>query len=115
VRTRDGERPALLVDSVTPCAESPTARTLVLDVHQTFTREPTAGWSGFARRVEADVLNHVAPAPSQQATLAIRARVPLDILIDTIQPFPTFSEIHLAALMALRSGIATARRVEGVA
>ena len=38
----------------------------------------------------------------QQATLAIRARVPLDVLRDTIQPFPSFSEIHAAALKALR-------------
>ena len=45
----------------------------------------------------------------QQATLAIRARVPLDILRDTIQPFPTFSEIYLAALNALRDEIAAAR------
>ncbi len=30
----------------------------------------------------------------QQATLAIRAHVPLDVLADTIQPFPSFSE-HL--------------------
>jgi pyruvate/2-oxoglutarate dehydrogenase complex dihydrolipoamide dehydrogenase (E3) component len=37
----------------------------------------------------------------QQATLAIRARVPLDVLIDTIQPFPTFSEIYLSALKDL--------------
>ena len=37
----------------------------------------------------------------QQATLAIRARVPLDVLLDTIQPFPTFSEIYLGALQAL--------------
>jgi dihydrolipoamide dehydrogenase len=37
----------------------------------------------------------------QQATLAIRARVPLAILRDTIQPFPTFSEIYVAALKAL--------------
>ncbi|MFE2162947.1 dihydrolipoyl dehydrogenase family protein [Streptomyces lydicus] len=37
----------------------------------------------------------------QQATLAIRARVPLDVLRDTIQPFPSFSEIHAAALKAL--------------
>jgi dihydrolipoamide dehydrogenase len=37
----------------------------------------------------------------QQATLAIRARVPLDVLLDTIQPFPTFSEIYLGALKAL--------------
>ena len=37
----------------------------------------------------------------QQATLAIRARVPIDVLLDTIQPFPTFSEIYLLALKAL--------------
>jgi dihydrolipoamide dehydrogenase len=44
----------------------------------------------------------------QQATLAIRARVPLAVLRDTIQPFPTFSEIYVAALKALRSEIAGA-------
>ena len=37
----------------------------------------------------------------QQATLAIRARVPLAVLRDTIQPFPTFSEIYMDALKAL--------------
>jgi dihydrolipoamide dehydrogenase len=37
----------------------------------------------------------------QQATLAIRARVPLDVLVDTIQPFPTFSEVYVAALLDL--------------
>ena len=42
----------------------------------------------------------------QQATLAIRARVPLDVLRDTIQPFPTFSEIYVDALKALRAEIA---------
>jgi pyruvate/2-oxoglutarate dehydrogenase complex dihydrolipoamide dehydrogenase (E3) component len=41
----------------------------------------------------------------QQATLAIRARVPLDVLRDVIQPFPTFSEIYVAALKALRGQI----------
>ncbi len=41
----------------------------------------------------------------QQATLAIRARVPLDVLRDTIQPFPTFSEIFVAALKALHGQI----------
>jgi pyruvate/2-oxoglutarate dehydrogenase complex dihydrolipoamide dehydrogenase (E3) component len=30
-----------------------------------------------------------------QATLAIRARVPLETMLDTIQPFPTFSEAYL--------------------
>ena len=42
----------------------------------------------------------------QQATLAIRARVPLDVLTDTIQPFPTFSEIYVDALKALRKEVA---------
>ena len=46
----------------------------------------------------------------QQATLAIRARVPLDVLLDTIQPFPTFSEIYLGALKALHRQIAPARK-----
>jgi pyruvate/2-oxoglutarate dehydrogenase complex dihydrolipoamide dehydrogenase (E3) component len=42
----------------------------------------------------------------QQATLAIRAEVPLEVLRDTIQPFPTFSEIYVAAFKGLRSEIA---------
>jgi pyruvate/2-oxoglutarate dehydrogenase complex dihydrolipoamide dehydrogenase (E3) component len=41
----------------------------------------------------------------QQATLAIRARVPLEVMSDTIQPFPTFSEIYVAALKSLRAEI----------
>ena len=41
----------------------------------------------------------------QQATLAIRARVPLEILDDTIQPFPSFSGIYDAAVMTLRMEI----------
>jgi pyruvate/2-oxoglutarate dehydrogenase complex dihydrolipoamide dehydrogenase (E3) component len=45
----------------------------------------------------------------QQATLAIRARVPLDVLRDTIQPFPAFSEIYVGALKALHAEIAAAR------
>jgi dihydrolipoamide dehydrogenase len=44
----------------------------------------------------------------QQATLAIRAHIPLELLSDTIQPFPTFSEIFVAALKALRGEIAAA-------
>jgi dihydrolipoamide dehydrogenase len=45
----------------------------------------------------------------QQATLAIRARIPLDVLADTIQPFPTFSEIYNAAYTALRAQIPARR------
>jgi pyruvate/2-oxoglutarate dehydrogenase complex dihydrolipoamide dehydrogenase (E3) component len=41
----------------------------------------------------------------QQATLAIRARVPLAVVTDTIQPFPTFSEIYVAALKGLRAKV----------
>ena len=44
----------------------------------------------------------------QQATVAIRARVPLDVLRDTIQPFPTFSEIFLGALQELHAQITAA-------
>ena len=46
----------------------------------------------------------------QQATLAIRARVPVDVLRDVIQPFPTFSEIYVDALKALRGRIAAVRQ-----
>jgi len=46
----------------------------------------------------------------QQATLAVRARVPLDVLRDVIQPFPTFSEIFVAALKELRGQVTAARR-----
>jgi pyruvate/2-oxoglutarate dehydrogenase complex dihydrolipoamide dehydrogenase (E3) component len=41
----------------------------------------------------------------QQATLAIRAKVGLEILLDVIQPFPTFSEAFLMALRELESTI----------
>jgi pyruvate/2-oxoglutarate dehydrogenase complex dihydrolipoamide dehydrogenase (E3) component len=40
----------------------------------------------------------------QQATLAIRAQVPLALLDDVIQPFPTFSEAFLYALSELGKG-----------
>jgi dihydrolipoamide dehydrogenase len=49
----------------------------------------------------------------QQATLAIRAHIPLDVLSDTIQPFPTFSEIYVAALKALRGGMAPTSEAGG--
>jgi pyruvate/2-oxoglutarate dehydrogenase complex dihydrolipoamide dehydrogenase (E3) component len=49
----------------------------------------------------------------QQATLAIRAHIPLEVLTDTIQPFPTFSEIYVQALKVLRAEIATASKPAG--
>jgi dihydrolipoamide dehydrogenase len=46
----------------------------------------------------------------QQATLAIRARVPLSVLRDTIQPFPAFTEIFVDALKALRKTITAGKK-----
>jgi dihydrolipoamide dehydrogenase len=45
----------------------------------------------------------------QQVTLAIRARVAFDVLTDTIQPFPSFSEICGFALKKLRAEIGASR------
>ena len=41
-----------------------------------------------------------------QLTLAVRAEVPLDVLLDTIQPYPTFSEAIFGALLELRDALA---------
>lgn len=43
----------------------------------------------------------------QQATVAIRARVPLEVMDDVIQPFPTFSEVFLNALSELGANVPT--------
>jgi pyruvate/2-oxoglutarate dehydrogenase complex dihydrolipoamide dehydrogenase (E3) component len=42
----------------------------------------------------------------QQATLAIRAHVPLAVLSDTIQPFPSFSGIYDSAMKGLMMAVA---------
>jgi pyruvate/2-oxoglutarate dehydrogenase complex dihydrolipoamide dehydrogenase (E3) component len=41
----------------------------------------------------------------QQATVAIRANVPVEVMDDVIQPFPTFSEVFLDALTELGTKI----------
>jgi dihydrolipoamide dehydrogenase len=46
----------------------------------------------------------------QQATVAIRAHVPLAVLTDTIQPFPTFSESFYFALEELTTRVAAGAR-----
>jgi pyruvate/2-oxoglutarate dehydrogenase complex dihydrolipoamide dehydrogenase (E3) component len=43
-----------------------------------------------------------------QATLAIRARIPLAVFEDTIQPFPTFCEAYLHAVQELNENPAAA-------
>jgi len=40
-----------------------------------------------------------------QLTLAVRARVPIEVLLDTIQPYPTFSEAIFSALLELSSAL----------
>jgi ferredoxin-NADP reductase len=56
-------------------------------VYQTFTREPPAGWSGFARRVDADMLSQVGPPPSQRPRVYVCGPTPFveraaDLLVD---------------------------------
>ena len=51
----------------------------------------------------------------QQITLAVRAQVPLEILRDTIQPFPSFSDIVAAAVKTLRKTISGAPAAQPVA
>ena len=68
-----------------------------------------AEFSATARLSGAYALGPEAGEWMQQATPAIRARVPLAVLRDVIQPFPAFSEIHGDALKALRAQIAAAR------
>jgi hypothetical protein len=49
----------------------------------------------------------------QQATLTVRARLPLSALRDVYQTFPTFSEIYVAALNALHNQIIAGNRAHG--
>ena len=93
-------------------SEGPVAATIPLsDVPKTATYTRT--WdddSGFLTLIsDGDVLTGAyglgpeAGEWMQQATVAIRARVPLAVLSDTIQPFPTFSEAFHFALTKLTS------------
>jgi ferredoxin-NADP reductase len=40
-------------------------------LHRTFTREPPAGWTGFARRIDAQMLRAVGPAPTAQPRIFV--------------------------------------------
>jgi pyruvate/2-oxoglutarate dehydrogenase complex dihydrolipoamide dehydrogenase (E3) component len=80
----------------------------------TYTRE-YAGKKGFLTLVSdgkvltgAYALGPEAGEWLQPATLAIRAQVPLEVLADTIQPFPSFSEMFLFALTELGSKVPAA-------
>jgi pyruvate/2-oxoglutarate dehydrogenase complex dihydrolipoamide dehydrogenase (E3) component len=65
-----------------------------------------------AEPTERVLVGAVAVAPESgewigQLTLAIRARVPIDTLLDTIQPYPTFSETIFGALRDLEQQLWT--------
>jgi ferredoxin-NADP reductase len=58
-----------------------------LHVAWTFTREPPAGWDGYARRVDAAMLADVAPAPDAQPLIFVCGPTPFveavaDLLVD---------------------------------
>ena len=90
------------------------ATALVSDVPKTATyTHAYAGSNGFLtllsdgeRLTGAYALGPEAGEWMQQATLAIRAHVPLEVLGDTIQPFPSFSGIYDTAVKQLRMQIA---------
>ena len=72
----------------------------------TYERPRRSGVLKLAGTRERVIVGAVAVGPEAgewigQLTLAVRARVPLDILLDTIQPYPTFSEAIFSALQAL--------------
>jgi pyruvate/2-oxoglutarate dehydrogenase complex dihydrolipoamide dehydrogenase (E3) component len=92
------------------------------EVPRAFTYEHPLERPGFLTLVaDGDVLvgaHAVGPEAGewlQQATLAICARVPLDVLRDVIQPFPTFSEIYVKALDALMGPIGDCPTSAGMA
>jgi dihydrolipoamide dehydrogenase len=96
-------------------AEGPySSTTLLTDVPKTATyNHEYAQSNGFltllsdgARLTGAYALGPEAGEWLQQATLAIRARVPLEVLSDVIQPFPSFSTIFDSAFKTLRTEIA---------
>ncbi|TQM43657.1 dihydrolipoyl dehydrogenase family protein [Pseudonocardia cypriaca] len=68
-----------------------------------------------ARLTGAHALGPEAGEWLQQVTLAIRARTPLPVLLDVIQPFPTFSEAVFQALRELDALVDRAGSAVGAA
>jgi pyruvate/2-oxoglutarate dehydrogenase complex dihydrolipoamide dehydrogenase (E3) component len=67
----------------------------------------------FADPAERVLVGAVAVGPQAaewlgQLTLAVRSATPVDVLVDTIQPYPTFSEAIFFALRELEDALATA-------
>jgi pyruvate/2-oxoglutarate dehydrogenase complex dihydrolipoamide dehydrogenase (E3) component len=87
--------------------------TAVAEVGET-ARAAADGRAGGALVLTADRREHVLVGASAigpgadewigQAALAVRARIPLDVLADWVQPFPTYSEAYGPALRQLAAG-----------
>lgn len=77
----------------------------------TYERPKRPGLVKLAADVERRVLvGAVAVGPEAgewlgQLTLAVRAEIPVEVLVDTIQPYPTFSEAIFNALLELESAV----------
>lgn len=72
----------------------------------TFEKEPKGTLGLVADRAEQRLLGAYAVAPLasewiHQAALAIRARIPLPVLLDQVAQYPTYTEAYLAALETL--------------
>ncbi|MGH2908222.1 MAG: dihydrolipoyl dehydrogenase family protein [Solirubrobacteraceae bacterium] len=72
----------------------------------TYERDPRGEMALIADRASGTLVGAWAVAPQagewiHEAVLAIRARVPLDVLLDTVPQFPSFSEGYLLALQQL--------------
>jgi dihydrolipoamide dehydrogenase len=81
----------------------------------TYEREPRGLLGLVADRRRGVLLGAWAAAPLasewiQQAALAIRGKVPLRVLRDTVAQFPTFSEAYLVAVEQLAPKVSAARR-----
>ena len=88
-----------------------TAKLAGLARSATYTADPS-GWPGFLTLISdgRKLTGACAVGPEAgewlgQATLAIRAEVPLEVMRDTVQPFPTFSEAYRKALSSLHENI----------
>jgi pyruvate/2-oxoglutarate dehydrogenase complex dihydrolipoamide dehydrogenase (E3) component len=106
----DGDGPYTATVALTEVAKAATFTGASAD-HPWFLTLVSDGW----RLTGACALGPEAGEWLQQATLAVRARVPLDVLRDTIQPFPAFSEAFVEALARLDDRIRAAEPARAAA
>jgi pyruvate/2-oxoglutarate dehydrogenase complex dihydrolipoamide dehydrogenase (E3) component len=90
------------IDVASACVELPSA----ISRPSTYERDPRGLLGLVADRERGVLIGAWAAAPLagewiNQAALAIRAKVPVRVLRDTVAPFPTFSEAYLSAVEEL--------------